>query len=181
MEITPLEDDLMEWTLALVKRVPLFSGLTKVQSHILMKAAQLVRLESGETLVKQGLPADSFFLILEGTVSVYSERDSESVRLGTLQAPTSVGEIGLLLDKNRTATVIADTQLQALRFMQPGFIGLFNEVEGFGLAITRAISHRLEDLSARVANVNQQAEGKTEAPTHDDTVQFVDIGLFENE
>ncbi|MGB1111454.1 MAG: cyclic nucleotide-binding domain-containing protein, partial [Gammaproteobacteria bacterium] len=117
---------------------------------------QLVRLEAGETLIKQGMPADSFFLLLDGKVSVYSERDNgDSILLGEVTAPATLGEVGLLIGSRRTATVIADTNIQTMRYREPGFVALFDTLEGFGLHVSRFLAKRLDEVSSML----QKSEG----------------------
>ncbi len=68
-----------------------------------------MEVERGYALMRQGEPSDELYLIEEGqvTASVQSNKD-ESIRLRTLRAGTIVGEIGLILNEPRSATVTAD-------------------------------------------------------------------------
>jgi len=89
--------------LDLVRRVPIFAPLEdEVQEDL---AARMVErsVGAGEVLVTQGDAADGFFLVLEGTFE--TEVDGESV--GRMGPGDSFGEIGLLRDSERTATVTA--------------------------------------------------------------------------
>ncbi|MGB0712501.1 MAG: cyclic nucleotide-binding domain-containing protein [Gammaproteobacteria bacterium] len=151
MEITAVESDLYDFIRPIIGKIPLFEGLSNTSYHVLIRCADMVRLDAGETLIKQGLPADAFFILLEGKVSVYHERtDGEVALLGEVNAPAALGEIGLLLEDTRTATVVADTDLQAMRFRQPAFASLFDSLEGFGLHVAKALAARVNDLSGRI-------------------------------
>ena len=65
-----------------------------------------MEVEEGYALMHQGKPSDELYLIVEGQVTavVRSNKD-ETIRLRTLHAETIVGEIGLILDERRSATV----------------------------------------------------------------------------
>lgn len=158
MEITDIEPSLHDWTQSVLKRVPLFADLSRTSYHVLIKTAQLVRLDPGETLIKQGMPSDSFFLLMEGKVSIFHEHDNgDTVLLGEVQAPATLGEVGLLIGSHRTATVIAHTSAQTMRFKEPGFIALFDTLEGFGLHVSRFLARRLNELSALLPKENDEA------------------------
>lgn len=70
----------------------------------------------GETLMRQGQPADDMMFIESGRVSaVLLEKDAAPVHLRTLTAGTLVGEVALVRGGNRTASVIAVTPCEAVR------------------------------------------------------------------
>lgn len=90
--------------LDLVRRVPIFAPLDDELQEDL--AARMIErgVEGGEVLVRQGEPAEDFFLIVEGSFD--TKVDGESVR--KMGPGDSFGEIGLLRDTERTATVEAE-------------------------------------------------------------------------
>jgi len=63
--------------------------------------------EPGETIVKQGEPGDEFYIIVEGTAIVTQNIDNAEVKVGELEKSDYFGEIALLLDRPRAATVTA--------------------------------------------------------------------------
>lgn len=71
----------------------------------------------GETVVREGDPADAFFVIGSGQVDVFKGRKL----LGTLGPGDHFGEIALLLDVTRTATCRARTAVRAYRLSREGF------------------------------------------------------------
>lgn len=73
-------------------------------------------LNSGEALFRQGDPGDSLYLIVSGRVRILVSTSSNERAVGELGAGEIVGEMGLLCDEPRSATVIAvrDTQLARL-------------------------------------------------------------------
>ena len=89
--------------LDLVRRVPIFAPLEDELQEDLAARMASREVEAGEVLVKQGDAADDFFLIVQGSFD--TEVDGESVR--QMGPGDSFGEIGLLRDTERTATVTA--------------------------------------------------------------------------
>ena len=97
-------------TVDMLARVPLFSGLTRkelVQVHGLSKQ---FRFAPGETIVTEGEPASRFFLVTEGTAHIVSRGRV----LRVVQPGDWFGELALIDEGPRSATVVADTALTTL-------------------------------------------------------------------
>ena len=116
----------------------------------IVKLADLLRYARGEVILEQGYPSDAFFLLLKGEAQVRLET-GEGVAVGRLQPPTSFGEIGLLLDESRTATVEATEELLAMRFSAEAFRTLMRTMPEFGFETSRYLAQRLKALSEQVA------------------------------
>jgi cAMP-dependent protein kinase regulator len=83
----------------------------------LLEQGQWVQFAPGEVLMEQGQSGDAFYAIRTGQVRVI--RDGETV--ATLGPGSYVGEIALLFDIPRTATVVAHTPVRAYRLEREGF------------------------------------------------------------
>lgn len=114
------------------------SGFNRAYIQRLLQFLERVVAQAGETLIQQGEQADSLFFIEQGTVSVYSkQKNGEPLRLRTLGLGTSVGELGLYLRTERTASVIADTpavtyrltrqSIEAMTAKDPELAAVFHE------------------------------------------------------
>ena len=66
------------------------------------------------SIVRQGAPADKFFIIVEGEVDVVREDDGEEKTINTLGPGDYFGEVAILRDSSRIATVKAKTQATLL-------------------------------------------------------------------
>lgn len=81
-----------------------------------------LKLETGQTLVSEGEPADAAFLILSGVALVLKrtgDHHREMARLGTGQV---LGELGVLKGQPRAATVVAESALEVLKIPAPAFV-----------------------------------------------------------
>jgi CRP-like cAMP-binding protein len=110
----------------------LFRDLSPAELDLLLGRLIPVELEAGETIIRQHEPGQRFYVIRSGGVEV--ERDGQLLaRLGTGDA---FGEIALLLDQPRSATVttVEPTRLLALeahdfRDLLAGYLGRAGELE----------------------------------------------------
>jgi CRP-like cAMP-binding protein len=115
-----------------VVRMALFRDLSPAELDLLLGRLIPVELEAGETIIRQHEPGQRFYVIRSGSVEV--ERDGQHLaRLGTGDA---FGEIALLLDQPRSATVttVEPTRLLALeahdfRDLLAGYLGRAGELE----------------------------------------------------
>ena len=83
---------------------------------------QVLRFAPGEAVVRQGDPADRFYIIARGEARVTRrDPDGREVELATLEPGQYFGEIGLLADTPRTATVRAATGLEVLALDRAAF------------------------------------------------------------
>jgi cAMP-dependent protein kinase regulator len=77
--------------------------------------------EPGATIVKQGEPGDEFYIIVEGSAIVTQTIDNAEVKVGELEKSDYFGEIALLLDRPRAATVTAVGSLKCVKLDRARF------------------------------------------------------------
>lgn len=128
--------------LDLVRRVPIFAPLDDEMQEDLASRMVERRVEGGETLVAQGEPAEDFFLIVEGAFD--TEVDGKSVR--TMGPGDSFGEIGLLRDTERTATVEAKEAGVVMVLSREDFLGAVSADPASMVVADAIINTRLGDL-----------------------------------
>lgn len=106
-----------------LSRVPILDNLDQWERLTVADALEPVRFEDGEVVVRQGEPGDDFFIITEGTAKVL-QKPSESVEpveVGKLRPSDYFGEIALLLDRPRAATVVAQGPLRCVKLDRKRF------------------------------------------------------------
>jgi len=132
-------------------RCPLFRALKPDHFPQILKAGELVRFASGEAIIQQGTPADSFFVLMDGeaTISV-SGQGGDATSLGRVPYPNSVGEVGLLLGEQRTASVTATGDVLALKFGAKAFEAMFQKIPNFGIGLSQGLAYRLSQVSGKI-------------------------------
>ena len=103
-----------------------------------------------------------FFVLLEGTAAIRIADESGDVQIGSIEAGASVGELGLLLDAKRAASVVALSALQTLKYSRDALDALSRDIPELGLSLKRAVS-RLAQISGHVTLM----EPETQTPTRE--------------
>ena len=151
MKSVHLTDSLKASLVEQLSHIGLYQKLTGPGLEKIVSVCELVRYEPGELILKQGSPSTFFILILEGEIAIYSEREKgKRVHLIDLPPLTTVGELGLILEKPRTATAQAKDNCLAMRFSKSSFFSMFKNIPDFGFTITRYLAQRLEDVTGQV-------------------------------
>ena len=137
----------------LFSRVPLFEGVSAEDRTALARAATLRTYRRGETIVQQGQPGDAFYVLVRGRVAVaIVAPDGREVVLNTLGEGDHFGEMALLDDAPRSASVIAQEKSDLAILSRAVFLDLLKS----NFVLTRAL---LAAFSARLRRANATIEG----------------------
>ncbi|OXB64820.1 hypothetical protein ASZ78_006558 [Callipepla squamata] len=106
-----------------LSKVSILESLDKWERLTVADALEPVQFEDGQKIVVQGEPGDEFFIILEGTAAVLQRRseNEEFVEVGRLAPSDYFGEIALLMNRPRAATVVARGLLKCVKLDRPRF------------------------------------------------------------
>ncbi|MCF7821569.1 MAG: cyclic nucleotide-binding domain-containing protein [Mariprofundaceae bacterium] len=106
---------------------PVFEGVPPEARLALSEQFQLKSFTGGETIVKEGEVGDTFYLIRSGHVAVSTRgmgSKGDLIPLGKMGEGAFFGEVSLLTDKPRTATVIADGDVELMELTRDDFNGI---------------------------------------------------------
>jgi len=123
----------------LLSGVPLFQDLSKKELQALARAAKEVRHDEGDVLAREGDSGVGFFLIVDGTAKV-SQKGRTRRRLG---AGDYFGEIALLDEGPRTATVMAESPITMLGLTAWVFKGLVEQHPTLATKLLKTMAERL--------------------------------------
>uniref|UniRef100_A0A672YMM1 cAMP-dependent protein kinase type I-alpha regulatory subunit n=1 Tax=Sphaeramia orbicularis TaxID=375764 RepID=A0A672YMM1_9TELE len=106
-----------------LSKVSILESLDKWERLTVADALETVQFEDGQKIVVQGEPGDEFFIILEGTAAVLQRRSEaeEFVEVGQLGPSDYFGEIALLMNRPRAATVVSRGPLKCVKLDRPRF------------------------------------------------------------
>ena len=123
----------------LLKNVPLFAGCSKAELQRIASLADELDLGEGATLIRAGERGREFIVVADGTVSV--TRNGQKVR--DLGAGDFIGEIALVADVPRTATVTATSPVRLLVVTDRAFRGLLEQMPSIAKKVLQSLGERL--------------------------------------
>ncbi len=130
-----------------LQRVPLFSGFDEDELRRVAALSRIAETPAGTVVTQIGEPGDSFFVIIDGTVTVRTPVGAGS----QLQPGDFFGEMSLLDGEPRSATIVATTDLRLLIVDRSHFWRLLDETPDL-------ISRMLTILSRRVRRLEQTVQ-----------------------
>jgi CRP-like cAMP-binding protein len=124
--------------IARLRGVPLFAGCTDKELEFIATRVDEVDVPAGTVLCRKGESGGDFFVILEGKADV----DAPEGRR-VLEAGDFFGEIALIDNGPRTATVTAATPMRCLVLGHPQFRDVLHQNAEIAVKMLRAVTHRL--------------------------------------
>src|SRR6266568_4518463 len=134
------------------------SELSPVDRSRLAATLEEVAYATGDVIFAQGARADALYILREGTV----ERQADGVRLDILEPPAVFGDLGLLRDERRSATLIALSPCVVWRLPGDRFTRLLSRTPGIAAFFAATVSSRLASSQRQVAELAQEFEGMAE-------------------
>jgi CRP-like cAMP-binding protein len=123
----------------LLKNVPLFAGCSKSELQRIASLADELDLGEGATLIREGERGREFIVVADGTVRV--TKKGKTVR--ELGAGDFIGEIALVADVPRTATVTATSPVRLLVVTDRAFRGLLEQMPSIAKKVLQSLGERL--------------------------------------
>ena len=139
-----------------LRDVPLFNKIDHTKLKLLAFTSENLTHQDGNFLFREGEPGDAAYIILKGKVSVFIETDIGPVEVAELKRGDVVGEISILCDVPRTASVKAIESVQTLKVTKDTFIHLLTEFPEIAIEIMRDLASRLNktNIQLRAALTN---------------------------
>ena len=123
----------------LMRRVPLFSGCSKKELAQIASVADELSFKEGRTLIEQGRRGREFIVVLDGKVEVRQN----GRKLPTRGGDTFFGELALLTDAPRSATVTTTTPVRALVITDQAFRRLLQATPSIQTKVLQSLAERL--------------------------------------
>jgi CRP/FNR family cyclic AMP-dependent transcriptional regulator len=123
----------------LISKVPLLAGCSKRELALLARISDEIAQPAGTVLTVEGKPGREFCILISGDAEVRQGRK----RLRLLSAGDFFGEIALILDAPRSATVTATTAVRLLVIDRNAFRRLLDESPSIQGKVLEALASRL--------------------------------------
>jgi CRP-like cAMP-binding protein len=150
----------------LLRRIPFFAEIEPAKLKLLAFMSERVAYDGGKTLCQQGDKADAAYLIIEGEADIILESPAGPLTVATLGANEIVGEMGILSDAPRNATVRAKSRLVCLRIAKDPFMRMVREFPTMAISIMRELAQRLDANNQQLSSALSENRKLREASLH---------------
>jgi CRP-like cAMP-binding protein len=123
----------------LISHVPLFAKCSKKELRLIASLADELDFDEGKVLIQEGRPGREFFVLVEGRVDVSRKGTS----IDTMQSGDFFGEVALVSDAPRNATITALTRIVTLVITERDFRRLLAESPEIQRKVLVALADRL--------------------------------------
>jgi CRP-like cAMP-binding protein len=142
----------------MLKQVPLFAGVSPAKLKLLAFTSERVTYRAGEILFRQGDHGDAAYVILSGEADILVDSPTGPIKVAEVESNSFVGEIAILCDVARTATVKATTQVEALRICKENFFKLLADFPEMTIEVVRVLADRLSRTTAELSEARARAK-----------------------
>ena len=143
----------------LLRNIPLFANIEPSKLKLLAFTSERIAYGQDQILCRQGEIGDAAYIIIDGEAEILVDTPSGPMAVATVGRNDIVGEIAILCDVPRTATVKAKTKLETLVISKDLFFRLIMEFPQIGIEIMRELASRLEATTKNLREtMNQLAQ-----------------------
>ena len=139
----------------LLRKIPLFASVEPGKLKLLAFASDRQVYKDGQNIFLQGDTGDSAYVVIEGLADVVIQTPDGEIVVAQLGVNEFIGEISILCDVPRTATIRANGELVTLKIKKEHFLGLISQVPELGIEIMRELAARLSRTTAELTAVRQ--------------------------
>jgi len=149
-----------------LRAVPLFQSLSDDNLCSLAGTVVKRRAAAGDVLCREGDHGEEMYVVLRGAVTLHKDVDGRETALGRLESGAYFGEMALIGDAPRSATIRASTDLEYLAIDRETLMAVIAVFPTVALQILRGYNERLADTTERLARLSavRTAGGAAAAP-----------------
>ncbi len=133
-----------------------------------------IHYHSGDTIIKEGTFGDTAYILKKGIVNVLKKTEHKDLLLASLEAEEIFGEMGLIEDKPRSATIIAKSEVFVDEITREDFMGLLEDKKSFIIPILRGFFERLRQTNDLVVRLENRIGG-TDSTSADNSTRTIQI------
>ncbi len=146
---------------ALLRRIPLFARIAPTTLKLLAFTSERVAYEEGQALFQQGDEGDAAFVIIDGEADILVDTPGGALSVAKVKKNDFVGEIAILCEVPRTATVKALSRVETLRIDKEQFFKLMKEFPELSIEVMRVLAQRLTHTTEELAETRRQLQNGT--------------------
>lgn len=146
----------LEQEVEVLKRIPLFANLEPARLKLMAFASERMTFKPDQALCREGDPGDAAYIIVDGKADILKDTVDGPVKVAEVGRNAIIGEIAILIDVPRTASVVATDELTALKITTDLFYRLLADFPEMGVEIMRVLARRLEETTDKLGEVEDR-------------------------
>jgi CRP-like cAMP-binding protein len=154
-----------------LRQIPLFASIPFAKLKLLAFTSDRIAYEADSIIFREGESGDAAYVLLSGEVDIIVTSPTGPVKINTIGDNAIIGEIAILSDSPRTATIRTTMRTEVLRIHKQHFLQLLAEVPEVATAVMQVLAQRLSytnraltEAHAKIreltAMINQTAPGR---------------------
>ena len=134
-----------------LKRMELFAKVEPAKLKLMAFAAERAQFRKGEEMFHQGDIADAAYIILDGRADVVIDTPGGPLKVADVKRDAFVGDMAILCDVPRTATIVATEDLTALKITKDLFFRMVSDFPTISIEVMRVLAQRLQHANELLA------------------------------
>jgi CRP-like cAMP-binding protein len=134
-----------------LKRMELFAKVEPAKLKLMAFAAERAQFRKGEEMFHQGDIADAAYIILDGKADVVIDTPGGPLKVADVKRDAFVGDMAILCDVPRTATIVATEDLIALKITKDLFFRMVSDFPTISIEVMRVLAQRLQHANELLA------------------------------
>ena len=135
----------------LLKHVPIFAKLELARLKLIAFTSERMNFTEGQEVCHQGDAGDTMYVILGGVADVLIDTpNGGQIAVAQMKKNNFFGEIAILCDVPRTATIKAREELTTLKITKDMFYRLVAEFPDMAIEVMRVLAQRVEDTNQKL-------------------------------
>lgn len=140
----------------MLRRVPMFAAVPPSKLKLLAFTSDRVAFDADRVIFNQGDQGDAAYVLLSGAADLLVDTPGGVFKVAAIGQNEIVGEIALLCNVPRTATVKTTAPVVALRIWKDDFLRLIAEFPEMAIEIMRVLASRLSHTTADLTNARSR-------------------------
>jgi len=140
----------------ILRKIPLFASIDPGKLKLLAFASERLSFNDGQVVFNQGEVGDAAYVVVSGVADVIITIEGNELSVANLGEYEFIGEIAILCDVPRTATVKAKGELVTLKIKKEHFLGLIEDTPQLGIEVMRELALRLSHTTAELSEARQK-------------------------
>lgn len=140
-----------------LQNISLFSRVAPSRLKLIAFASQRLTFPEGQELFHQGDRGEVAYIVLDGGADVVVGPPGGEVTVARLGRNDIIGEMAILMDAPRSATVRATSRLETLEITKDMFFRMIEEFPEIAVEVMRVLAHRLDAANAQLRDAREGA------------------------